>query len=200
LSLEGLRRLDARGTDWLRALPKGAGVRAVLSVVAHSGDSLVLVPLLGVLWWLEGFSGRAIAVPLAAAYLLSVVLTTLVKYVVRRRRPDGDWGALYRKTDPHSFPSGHASRTAALSVVVLARGLVLPGAQPWLLHGAQPWLLHGAPPGLLPAVLLACWSLLVGFARVTLGVHYLLDVVVGYLLGLAIGAAVALWFLNGLPL
>lgn len=176
MSLEGLRRLDAHGTAWLRALPKGAGAHAALSVVAHSGDSLVLVPLLALLWWLEHFSGRGIAVPLAAAYLLSVVFTALLKYAVRRRRPAGDWGAMYRKTDPHSFPSGHASRTAALTVVVLARGLVLPG------------------------VLLACWSLLVGFARVALGVHYLLDVAVGYLLGLAIGAAVALWFLNGLPL
>ena len=38
-----------------------------------------------------------------------------------------------------------------------------------------------------------------GFSRVALGVHYLLDVVAGYLLGLAIGAAVALWLLHGLP-
>jgi undecaprenyl-diphosphatase len=184
VSLEGLRRLDARGTAWLRSLPRAPGARAVLSVAAHSGDSLVLVPLLVLLWWLQGFSGRSLAVPLAAAFLLSVVLTTLLKYAVRRRRPAGEWGAMYRKTDPHSFPSGHASRTAALTVVVLARG-VQPGVQPGLV---------------LPGLLLAGWSLLVGFARVALGVHYLLDVAVGYLLGLAVGAAVALWFLNGLPL
>jgi undecaprenyl-diphosphatase len=82
---------------------------------------------------------------------------------------------LYRRTDPHSFPSGHASRAAALTLVVLARGL--------------PW----------PGLALAVWSLLVGFSRVALGVHYLLDVAAGYLLGLAIGGAVAAWFLQGLP-
>jgi undecaprenyl-diphosphatase len=188
VSLEGLQRLDARGTAWLRSLPRGPGARAVLSVAAHSGDSLVLVPLVVLLWWLQGFSGRSIAVPLAAAFLQSVVLTALLKYAVRRRRPAGEWGAMYRKTDPHSFPSGHASRTAALTVVVLARG-VQPGVQPGLLPGL-----------VLPGLLLAGWSLLVGFARVALGVHYLLDVAVGYLLGLAVGAAVALWFLNGLTL
>ena len=129
LILEGLRRLDARATTWLRSLLRGPGARAALSVAAHSGDSLVLVPLLVLLWWLQGFSGRSLAVPLAAAYLLSVVLTTLLKYAVRRRRPAGEWGAMYRRTDPHSFPSGHASRTAALTVVVLARG-VQPGCNP----------------------------------------------------------------------
>jgi undecaprenyl-diphosphatase len=175
LGLEILRRLDARGTAWLRGLlPDFRPAHAALAAVAHSGDSVVLVPLLVLLWWREGFSGGSIALPLAAAFLLSVVLTTLVKYAVRRRRPKGEWGAMYRKTDPHSFPSGHASRTAALTLVVLARGL--------------PW----------PGLAVAAWSVLVGFSRVALGVHYLLDVAAGYLLGLAIGGAVALWFLHGL--
>ena len=174
--LEALRRLDSRGTAWARAaLPDSRAIHTVLSLLAHSGDSLVLIPLLALLWWREGFARDSIAVPLAAAFLLSVVLTTLVKYLVRRRRPKGEWGAMYRKTDPHSFPSGHASRAAALTFVALARGLPLPG------------------------LLLAVWALLVGFARVALGVHYLLDVLAGYLLGLAIGAGVALWLLHGLP-
>jgi undecaprenyl-diphosphatase len=181
LSLEVLRRLDARGTAWLRGLlPESCAARAcrlarlALGVIAHSGDSLVLVPLLGLLWWREGFAAGSIALPLAAAFLVSVVLTTLLKYAVRRRRPAGEWGALYRRTDPHSFPSGHASRTVAITLVALARGL----------------------PG--PGLLLAGWSLLVGFSRVVLGLHYLLDVAAGYLLGLAVGGAVALWFLHGL--
>jgi undecaprenyl-diphosphatase len=175
LNLEVLRRLDARGTAWLRGLlPASRPAHAALAAIAHSGDSLVLVPLLGLLWWREGFAAGSIALPLAAAFLLSVLLSTLVKYAVRRRRPTGDWGAMYRRTDPHSFPSGHAARTVALTVVALACGL----------------------PG--PGLLLAVWSVLVGFSRVALGVHYLLDVVAGYLLGLAIGAGVALWFLHGL--
>jgi membrane-associated phospholipid phosphatase len=175
VSVEILRRLDARGTAWLRGLPPDSRpARAAVAAIAHSGDSIVLVPLLALLWWLEGFARGGIALPLAAAFLLSVVFTTLVKYAVRRRRPKGDWGGMYRKTDPHSFPSGHASRTAAMAFLVLARGL--------------PW----------PGLALAVWAVLVGFSRVALGVHYLLDVAAGYLLGLAIGGAVALWFLHGL--
>lgn len=170
-----LSRFDVRQTARLRALPIGRAGRLLLSVTAHSGDSLVLIPALALLWWREGFARQGVAVALAVAALVSIVLSTLVKYAVRRKRPAGEWGAMYRRTDPHSFPSGHAARTAALTVVLLARGLV--------------W------PGLAAAV----WTLGVGFARIVLGVHYLLDVLAGYLLGLALGAAVAVWAQHGWP-
>jgi len=132
------------------------------------------VPGLALLWWAGHFTRQSIAVPLIIGYLLSVLLTTLLKYTVRRRRPEGEWGALYRKTDPHSFPSGHAARAVTLSMVVLARDVVLAG------------------------VLLLAWSLAVGFARIVLGVHFLVDVLAGYLLGLAIGLAIGLWMARGL--
>jgi len=167
--LERLRRLDERATAHLRGLRLSPAARACAAVAAHSGDSAVLVPVLALLWWLEGFSLRALSLALAIGFALSVLITTIVKYAVRRRRPAGEWGAMYRRTDPHSFPSGHASRTVTLAVIVLARGLLLPG------------------------LLLVAWSLLVGLARIVLGVHYLVDVAAGYLLGLAVGAAVALW-------
>jgi membrane-associated phospholipid phosphatase len=175
LSLDTLRRLDARSTAWLQTLPSRGVPRAALSIVAHSGDSLVLIPSLALLWWLGRFSRSSIAVPLGIGYILSVLVTSIVKYAVRRRRPEGEWGALYRKTDPHSFPSGHASRTVTLSLIVLARDLTLAG------------------------VLLLAWSVLVGVSRIAMGVHYLLDVLAGYLLGLAVGTAVWLWMLHGLP-
>ena len=40
---------------------------------------------------------------------------------------------------------------------------------------------------------LLLWSLLVGLSRIILGVHYLYDVLAGYLLGLGIGAV--MWLL-----
>jgi len=167
--------MDARSTARLRSLPSSRASRLILSLLAHSGDSLVLIPLLVLLWGLARFSLRSIALPLGIGYLASVVFTSIFKYAVRRRRPPGEWGSLYRKTDPHSFPSGHAARTVALSVIVLAQGLFLEGS------------------------LLLLWSMAVGFARVVLGVHYVLDVLVGYLLGLAIGLGVWLWMLHGFP-
>jgi len=174
-ALAWLRDADRRGTARLRAAATRRPARAVLSIIAHSGDSVVLVPLFALLWWADRFSRQSIVLPLAAGYAASILVTWPVKLAVRRRRPAGDWGALYRRTDPHSFPSGHASRTVALAMAVLARDAVAAG------------------------ILLAAWALLVGFARVALGVHYLLDVLVGYLLGLAVGLALWPWIARGMP-
>ena len=92
------------------------------------------------------------------------VLVLVVKFTVRRRRPEGEWGLLYRSTDPHSFPSGHAAR--AFELAVLASGL------------GPAWL----------AIALWIWAPLVALARVAMGVHYVSDIVAGMLLGLLVGA------------
>jgi undecaprenyl-diphosphatase len=85
-----------------------------------------------------------------------------VKFLVRRRRPEGEWGGIYRNTDPHSFPSGHAARAFLIAVVGAALG--------------PAWL----------GILLWVWAPLVALARVAMGVHYLSDVVAGALFGVIV--------------
>jgi undecaprenyl-diphosphatase len=177
MNLSAVTRLDRRVTSRLRQLlePTTSGtaprrtLRVALAVVARSADSLILIPLLLGLGWLEGFTRRGLAFPLGGAYVLSVVVTAALKLAFRRRRPPGQWGTLYRRTDPHSFPSGHASRTAAMAVTA--------------------WVIQGWSLGLT----LLAWSVLVSLCRVILGVHYTLDIVVGYFLGLVIG--LGMWVL-----
>ena len=101
----------------------------------------------------------ALQILLSIAALAASVL--IVKFIFRRRRPEGEWGSLYRMTDPHSFPSGHAARAFLIAALVAAWG----------------------PAWLLPIVLL--WAPLVALARVAMGLHYLSDIVGGALLGLA---------------
>jgi membrane-associated phospholipid phosphatase len=170
LTIDRLRRIDARLTARLQSAAVGRGRRTILSITAHSGDSAIIIPAFGVLWAVDGFSLQSYVLSLAAAFAGTVVLTSALKWGFRRGRPKGDWGGLYRRTDPHSFPSGHASRTVALCLTAFGR------------H----WPLAGA--------LLLLWSLLVGYARVAMGVHYVLDVLAGYLLGAAVG--VAAWLLT----
>ena len=50
------------------------------------------------------------------------VLVMAIKFTIRRRRPDGEWGGLYRSTDPHSFPSGHAARAVLIAVLAIGLG------------------------------------------------------------------------------
>jgi undecaprenyl-diphosphatase len=169
VSLRSFKRFDNIVSHRLQEIAIGTGGRKVLAVIAHSADSAVVIPCLFALWWWHDFSRQSISIPVAVGFALSVVVTSIVKFAVRRRRPEGDWGVIYRKTDPHSFPSGHASRTITISIIVAAGG----------------WLLIG--------VALFVWSLLVGLSRIILGVHYLYDVLAGYLLGLGIGAG--MWLL-----
>src|SRR5678810_1059321 len=86
----------------------------------------------------------------------------IIKFSIRRKRPEGNWGQIYRYTDPHSFPSGHAAR--AFLIATIASGL------------GPAWL----------AIALWVWAPLVAFARVAMGVHYLSDILAGSLLGILV--------------
>ncbi len=131
------------------------------TVLAHSGDSWFWGLGLAVVAWLGDAFWRSWAVHVLICIAVLAVLVLTIKLLVRRRRPPGEWGAIYRTTDPHSFPSGHAARSVLLAILLTAWG----------------------PAWAAPLAIL--WAPLVALARVSLGVHYLSDVVAGGLLGLA---------------
>jgi membrane-associated phospholipid phosphatase len=155
--------LDLRTTTSLRIAEKPGLLRNLAVVLAHSGDSWFWLIGLALLWWQGTPFWQARAQFLALGVVLTAMTVMLIKLTVRRTRPEGDWGGLYRSTDPHSFPSGHAARAMLLAVLVLSAG-----------------------PAWFAAVLLV-WAPLVSVARVAMGVHYLLDVLAGMGLGLVIG-------------
>ena len=167
--LKILKDLDSNYGSKLQRLQLSGAARLTLSLSAHSGDAFFVFPLVFVLWWLGTPRLRTIAVLLAAGIVLSLIFTYIIKFSVRRPRPPGEWGQFYRRTDPYSFPSGHAAKTMAIAVVFM-------GCHSW-------WA----------GVLMLHWSALVGFARTALGVHYLSDITVGYVIGLAAGTAVCLF-------
>ena len=166
--LQRLLQADRYYSARLRYAEKPGRLRRPAIFLAHSGDSWFWGLGLAVTWLAAGPDGKTFAVRLALAIVGLAVLVLLVKRVFRRRRPEGEWGAIYRKTDPHSFPSGHAARMAMLAVLAAALG---PAWFAWLL---------------------LAWAPLVALARVAMGVHYLSDVIGGALLGLAAGLALAL--------
>jgi undecaprenyl-diphosphatase len=163
-----LIELDARISEQMRIAEKPGPLRTLAAVLAHSGDSWFWLAGLGLVWWLGSDYWKERAVILIVSILLTALIVLIVKFTVRRKRPEGEWGKFYRNTDPHSFPSGHAVRAMMLAVVMLGLGPV--------------WL----------GLFLLIWAPLVGLARVAMGVHYLSDVLAGMLLGLLIGVAVLL--------
>ena len=162
--------LDARLTERIRVAEQPGRLRVLAAALAHSGDSWFWLPGLGLLWWLGTEYWKRIALILIIAIVLTAGVVFIVKFTVRRKRPEGEWGKFYRSTDPHSFPSGHAVRAVMLAVVMLGIGPL--------------WL----------GLLLLVWAPLVGLARVAMGVHYLSDVLAGMILGLVMGVLVLLVF------
>jgi membrane-associated phospholipid phosphatase len=144
-------------------------IRRIAILLAHSGDSPIWVVGLVLLWWLSTGLWRREAQFGLLGILVTAIVVQLIKWRVKRPRPVGEWGQGYRRVDPHSFPSGHAARTFMLAVVALFLG------PPW-------W-----------AVALVVWAPLVCIARVAMRVHYLSDVIVGALCGLACGVLICLF-------
>ena len=154
--------LDARLSNQMRVAEKPGALRAIAVFFAHSGDSWFWAIGLFALWLSGDSFWKEWAVVQLAGISLLAALVLSIKFRVRRRRPEGEWGGIYRNTDPHSFPSGHAAR--AFLIAVLATGL------------GPPWL----------AALLWIWAPLVSLARVAMGVHYVSDVVAGAALGIVL--------------
>lgn len=163
---ESLLQLDAEGSRRLRIAERPGLLRSVASFLAHSGDSWFWLLGLGLVWLLGNEDWKNRAIILAAGILATAILVLAIKFTVRRRRPEGEWGSIYRNTDPHSFPSGHAARAFLLAVLTVSLGPA------WL--GLALWL----------------WAPLVTLARVAMGVHYLSDVLAGALLGIFMGLLV----------
>lgn len=166
MQLQSWLELDDRLSRRMR-LAESPGLRRNLAAIfAHSGDSWFWLAGLALLWLLSGPYWKSRATLLGLGILATAVLVLAIKFTVRRQRPAGEWGAIYRSTDPHSFPSGHAARAVLLAVLALGIG---PAWFGWLL---------------------LVWAPLVTLARVVMGLHYLSDVVAGAVLGLAMGLLV----------
>jgi undecaprenyl-diphosphatase len=165
VTLERILSADAQWSESLRRAERPGALRVLATVLAHSGDSWFWGLGLAIVAWVGDAFWRSWALHLLICIAVLAVSVLAIKLLVRRRRPPGEWGAIYRNTDPHSFPSGHAARAVLLAILLTAWG----------------------PAWAAPLALL--WAPLVALARVALGVHYLSDILAGGLLGLLAGLA-----------
>ncbi|MEU3460390.1 phosphatase PAP2 family protein [Streptomyces sp. NPDC006733] len=120
---------------------------------------------------------------LAFLALGQVLRTGLMQVIGRARPPTGDWAT---HASRFAFPSGHTTTSA------MAAGLLA-----WaVLRRCRPAAARVA------VALLACWAVLVGCTRIYLGVHWLTDVLAGWLLAAAwisLGTAVSAVYLPRRP-
>jgi undecaprenyl-diphosphatase len=164
--IEKLSEFDNKLTSHLRMNPEMKGWWQISAFLAHSGDSWFWLLALVIIWFNSNTEWHDRSAIMAVGIFGLALLVFAIKLITRRRRPEGEWGGIYRRTDPHSFPSGHAARATLLAVLAFGLG--------------PPWF----------ALLLAIWAPLVCLARVFMSLHYLSDVVAGMVLGFAAGLVV----------
>jgi undecaprenyl-diphosphatase len=169
--MKKLLRLDEQLTAKLRISEDKQAWFKLASFVAHTGDSWYWLAGLFIVWLAGIFISdqwHYIAGVLAFSLLLEAAFVLALKFIIKRRRPAGEWGEIYRSTDPHSFPSGHAAR--AILIAVLA----------WSI--APFWF----------GFLVVVWAPFACFGRVVMGVHYVSDVIAGAAIGFLSGL-IMLW-------
>jgi undecaprenyl-diphosphatase len=165
-----LIEIDQQITARIRVLSTQPGLKNVFSILAHSADSWYWVAGLALLYFFGPESWQGVIVILLVGILLTAMSVQGLKFLIRRPRPEGEWGQIYRRSDPHSFPSGHAARASMLTVLILLTGNI------------------GIGLGLL------VWAILVGISRIALGVHFLSDIIVGSGIGVLMAFIVFIIF------
>ncbi|MBL7201906.1 MAG: phosphatase PAP2 family protein [Anaerolineae bacterium] len=164
-----MKNVVRRLSDWERkatrpiALPEISGWRRAASLGAHLGDGALWAAIgLGLLIWGRPHL-RALTVFIALAVLGTTIVSSAIKYTVRRPRPRELAQFYALKYDRYAFPSGHAMRMGVIATTV-----------------------SHFEPRLAPAAF--ALALIVGSCRVLVGVHYPSDVVGGWAIGIAGGA------------
>jgi undecaprenyl-diphosphatase len=173
------RRFDRAVLLWIHSNLPG-WLDGPMRLVTALGYYWVVFPLLAVTvlaFYRKGWKLSAILLVVSTSG--SIVLTTLLKAIFERSRPelfDSGYTASF-----YSFPSGHATLAVGfygtLTLLLAYR-----------LRGYARWLVAACGVSLV---------LLIGFSRLYLGVHYPTDVLAGYLAALLwlvfVGVAYASW-------
>ena len=160
--------LDRKLTASLTLRPSRRVSQVLALGLAHSGDSYIWAGLLVAAWFLGDGLWKARAIVAFAGLVLAELIVVVVKMLFRRARPEGTSGMIYRRMDPYSFPSGHAARATMLSLLAYYMG----------------------PEAAFAAIV--AWSPFMILSRIAIGIHYVLDVLAGILLGAGLTVALLL--------
>ncbi|WP_330182064.1 phosphatase PAP2 family protein [Nocardia sp. NBC_01503] len=173
---DGIAAIDGPLTRWV-AGHRYHGLTTAMITLTRLGDPLIIIGVMAVVAAAVAGLTRTVA-PLGigmlgvAGFLLAVVA---VKFAVGRPRPELPHPVA--AVDGSSFPSGHSTGVCVVAII-----------SAWLLTR---WCVRSR------AGQVAVWTIAltavagVGFSRVYLGVHYLSDVLAGWVLG-ALWAGVAI--------
>ena len=145
-------------------LVHGPALDAIFEAITFLGEEEFFIMLLPLVFWCVDF---AVGVRLAFAFLLSVYANTGLKYLFAHPRPfELDPAVKLHDAEGYGLPSGH-SQSAVVVWGIIAAGF----RKTWL------W------------VIAIALTVLIGFSRIYLGVHFPTDVLSGWAVGAVFLAA-----------
>lgn len=103
-----------------------------------------------------------VLVPVACTH----IITLIAQQIIRRERPPLEHAKIVMWTRTPSFPSAHSSGSMAFALTIAAVTISMGNS------------------GLATALLVIILALLIGISRIVVGVHYLFDVLCGFLFGI----------------
>jgi undecaprenyl-diphosphatase len=162
---QGLVALDHAVFAQLRAWRQGWLDVAMIAVTELGGAGVSVAVGVVVFAWLAWRRAWAAAAYWVIALLGARACVVALKFGLQRHRP----ASIYSGLESYSFPSGHATSS-----------MVTYGFLAFLICLRQPWRVR-VPVLALTAVAVA----VIGLSRLYLGMHWLSDVVAGFVLGLA---------------
>jgi len=164
-----LAGMDRRWSAWMAQAAEAHSALYWLSrILAHAGDAVLWMGIGGIVFVWGSPRAKDALLQTVIAVACTALLVAGLKFGVRRERPRGKESAkwsLLPKHDLYSFPSGHAARAACIATGVAA----------------------AYPDVRLPFMI---WMTGVCVSRVALAAHYLIDVLVGVLLGVVVATLV----------
>ena len=181
---EGLAQFDDPAALWLAGHRELwlTNVLLVITRMGNPGSQTVWITLFCLVAAAAARSWAPILVGLAGGLGISLVIV-VAKHLVGRPRPPQPYALL----SPHglSFPSGHAAGAAAVGLLCA-----------WMLCR---WVIRRWPLQVVVWAATVAAVSLIGFSRPYLGVHFVTDVLAGWLLGAAWAGSVILlaaWWLD----
>lgn len=162
--LDWLNKTDEKISSAIRIDNQNSLLFKIAALLAHSGDSWIWCGVLFILWLFSSGERERVLAFWGGSIAATALFVFILKRIIARTRPEGEWGSVYRKTDPYSFPSGHSVRGGLILVLAINTF-------------NQPWII----------CVFTVWAVLMVLSRVATGVHYFFDVLAGFLLGLLIG-------------
>lgn len=143
----------------------------IMKGITHLGDSVAIIVFCLILFFTPK-TRRTVALPVSMAIISSAVLNVVLKHIFTRSRPD--ILRLISETG-YSFPSGHAMNNASLYIMLIM--LI------WR-------YMKNTSLKITLSSICVVLTILIGYSRIYLGVHYASDVLGGWLFGFALSMIV----------